>query len=75
MSPRILRRCSLCQKYHASYLVTDVNLGKLYLCYTCWKARQADQPPSATPTNSTPPRAAARIAIETAEALDTRLEN
>jgi len=47
MSGHILRRCTLCGKFHASYLVQDPELGKGYLCYTCWKARYATQPPSA----------------------------
>ena len=39
MPGKILRRCTLCKKFHASYLVDDPELGKCYLCYTCWKAR------------------------------------
>lgn len=41
MPPNVLRRCSLCKNFHASYLVEDPRLGKLYLCYSCWTARQA----------------------------------
>jgi hypothetical protein len=44
MSPKILRRCTICGKFHASYLVVDPAFGKGYLCYSCWKARQAAQP-------------------------------
>jgi hypothetical protein len=39
MSPRILRRCAICGKFHASYLVEDPQLGTCYLCLSCWKAR------------------------------------
>ncbi len=41
MPPKILRRCTVCKQFHASYLVEDPNRGKIYLCYDCWKARQA----------------------------------
>ena len=37
---KILRRCTICKKFHASYLVEDPQLGKCYLCYSCWKARE-----------------------------------
>lgn len=37
---KILRRCTICRNFHASYLVDDPKLGKCYLCYSCWKARQ-----------------------------------
>jgi hypothetical protein len=46
MSPKILLRCTICGKFHASYLVIDPNFGKGYLCYSCWKARQTAQPAS-----------------------------
>jgi hypothetical protein len=36
----VLKRCSLCKNFHAAYLVEDPRLGKLNLCYNCWKARQ-----------------------------------
>ena len=55
MSGRILRRCTLCKKSHASYLVHDPELGKGYLCYACWKARYAAQPPSAPDQATEPP--------------------
>jgi hypothetical protein len=45
MSPNVLRRCSLCKRYHASYLVPESEFGKVYLCYDCWKARHASQLP------------------------------
>jgi hypothetical protein len=47
MSGRILRRCTVCKRFHASYLVQDAEFGKCYLCYACWKARHAGLPPSA----------------------------
>ena len=37
---KILRRCTICKRFHASYLVEDPIFGKGYLCYDCWKARQ-----------------------------------
>ena len=39
----ILRRCSLCKKYHASYRVEDPKQGVTYLCYDCWKKKQLKQ--------------------------------
>jgi len=44
MSAKILRRCTICGKFHASYLVVDAAFGKGHLCYSCWKARQTTQP-------------------------------
>jgi hypothetical protein len=44
MSPKVLRRCSICKKFHAAYLVEDPQLGKVYLCYSCWTARWANPP-------------------------------
>jgi hypothetical protein len=41
MKREILRRCSLCGKFHASYLVSEHPGGKGYYCYTCWKATYA----------------------------------
>ena len=49
MPPKVLRRCSLCNNFHAAYLVEDKRLGKLYLCYACWKARQAAKAPPQSP--------------------------
>jgi hypothetical protein len=40
---KILRRCTICGKFHASYLVDDPVLGKYHLCYSCWKAKQAQE--------------------------------
>ena len=45
MAGKVLRRCSLCKRYHVSYIVTDPITGsKAYYCYDCWKALQANQP-------------------------------
>jgi hypothetical protein len=44
MSPKILRRCSICKNFHASFLVIDPQQGKLYLCKDCWKARFSPKP-------------------------------
>lgn len=44
MTGKILRRCTICKKYSASYLVEDPQHGKYYLCYSCWRATQT--PPS-----------------------------
>jgi hypothetical protein len=41
MPPKILLRCSLCGKFHASYLVEDAELGQLHLCYSCWHSKYA----------------------------------
>lgn len=41
MSPKILRRCTICKRYGAAYLVNDPLLGgKAYLCHDCWQKRQ-----------------------------------
>ena len=39
MPRRALRRCTICKKFHASYLVEDPEFGKCYLCLSCWRAR------------------------------------
>ena len=38
MPGKVLRRYTICKKFHASYLVNDPKLGKSYLCYCCWRA-------------------------------------
>ena len=38
-APKVLRRCTICKNFHASYLVEDAELGKCSLCLRCWKAR------------------------------------
>ena len=40
-APKVLRRCTICKNFHASYLVEDPELGKCYLCLRCWKARSS----------------------------------
>lgn len=45
MPIKILRRCSICKKIHASYLVEDPERDKYYLCHSCWKATQRAAPP------------------------------
>lgn len=39
MPGKILRRCTLCNRFHASYIV-EIEDKKAYLCYDCWKAKQ-----------------------------------
>ena len=39
----VLRRCSLCKQFHASYIYQDPQLGKLYLCYDCWKQKHSPE--------------------------------
>jgi hypothetical protein len=41
MSARILRRCTICNKFHASYLVPDEEGNPAYYCYDCWQTRFA----------------------------------
>jgi hypothetical protein len=40
---KILKRCSICKRLGAAYLVNDPKLGKLLLCYSCWKKRQEEE--------------------------------
>lgn len=42
--PNVLRRCAVCKKYGAPFLVTTSS-GKTYYCYACWK-KFAAPPPS-----------------------------
>jgi hypothetical protein len=37
---KILQRCDVCGQFHVGYVVDDPQLGKLHLCYKCWKSRQ-----------------------------------
>jgi len=69
MPGKVLRPCSICGRFHASYLVHEQ--GKdWYYCYDCWKAKFAAPPPdesgrkapgSSNPTgkNGHPPEAPA----------------
>lgn len=56
MRGKILRRCSVCGKFHASYLVLDHEGGKGYYCSSCWHAlrapKAADEAPKATQAES-----------------------
>jgi hypothetical protein len=51
MKPRgkVLRRCIVCKKYGAPFLVPEPESGKGYYCYECWKARHASQVVSSQP--------------------------
>jgi hypothetical protein len=55
MPGKILRRCTICKKFHASYLLVDPALGKLYLCPSCWKARSSSANTELTDANTTAP--------------------
>ncbi len=46
MAGKILRRCSLCGKFHAAYLVPEHHGRKGYYRDACWKATQAARPPA-----------------------------
>lgn len=49
MSPHVLRRCDVCGRYHASYIVPDeARGGKAYYCYDCWKAKFGGMPSPAS---------------------------
>ena len=39
MSRKILRRCDICGRFHAAYLVPDEDGQARNYCYDCWKAR------------------------------------
>ncbi len=51
MKPRgkVLRRCIVCKKYGAPFLVPEPESGKGYYCYECWKARHASEVVSSQP--------------------------
>jgi hypothetical protein len=51
---KILRRCDLCGKFHASYRVEDPRLGSLILCQNCWSRRAASQSPAETAPQKIP---------------------
>ncbi len=44
MPPKVLRRCSLCKNFHATFLVNDPILGKGYYCSRCFFAWQQKHP-------------------------------
>lgn len=66
VSGKILRRCTICKKFHASYLVEAPQRGSYYLCYTCWRTTQIP----ATFVSSEPD-VTAQIERERGEALNT----
>lgn len=51
---KILRRCSLCGGFHASFLVPELGAGKGYLCARCWKEWTAKHPPEKQPSQKRP---------------------
>jgi len=51
---KTLKRCSVCGRFHAVYLVEDEQLGKLILCSDCWKSRQADSSEKTKPPAKNP---------------------
>ena len=56
MSPKILRRCDVCGRFHEGYIVPDPERGgKAYYCYDCWKAKYAAQPKLATDQEGSKP--------------------
>jgi hypothetical protein len=51
MPPKALKRCDVCGKFHAAYLVDDPQLGKLNVCLDCWKRKYAIETPPAEKPN------------------------
>jgi hypothetical protein len=47
MPPKYLKRCDVCGKFSAEYLVDDPQLGKLGVCRNCWKRKYAIAAPAA----------------------------
>lgn len=43
MSHYKLRRCAVCKRWGASFLVQESDSQKSYYCYDCWKIRFASQ--------------------------------
>ena len=54
MTPKILRRCDVCKRFHAEYRVVAPDQGIRYLCYECWKAQESDQTGSPPKTGEQP---------------------
>ena len=42
---KILRRCYICGKFHAAYLITGADGITRKVCYSCWKAAHPTTPP------------------------------
>jgi hypothetical protein len=45
MPAKLLRKCDICKRWGAPFLVNDPLRGKLYLCYDCAKKRMSPNPP------------------------------
>ncbi len=43
MTPKILRRCGVCKRYHAAYRVVGSEQIIRYLRYDCWHALEGSQ--------------------------------
>lgn len=57
MARKILRRCDICKRFHASYVVTDPQTGeKRVVCTDCWKAKFAGKVPTETEPGQKPPK-------------------
>lgn len=69
MAERTLRRCSICKKYTAAYLVEDPRRGRLRLCHTCWKTYQEAANAIACSTGA-PSRAQAEALLAEGESLN-----
>ena len=57
MRKKILRRCSICKRFHASYLMHDPKYGKRYLCSACWKGMQGYAAARSSEAGKNPPPA------------------
>jgi len=44
MPDKVLRRCDICGKFHAAYLVPNPKGGQMKVCQTCWKNLMAPKP-------------------------------
>jgi hypothetical protein len=52
----ILKRCSICKRFHAAFLVEEPSGQRLSLCARCWKAyTTSKQPPPTTPAPESSP--------------------
>ncbi|GAP12957.1 predicted HD superfamily hydrolase [Longilinea arvoryzae] len=69
MIGKTLRRCSICQRYTAAYLVEDPHLGTLHLCHACWTAHQ-ESVNAAAHSTGVPGRAQAEALLAEGESLN-----
>jgi hypothetical protein len=46
---KILRRCDVCGKFHAAYLLTSPDGVVRKVCYSCWKAATSQPIPPPKP--------------------------